>query len=93
MENNIVTKIRKEPLIATMIVRMLVLFIGGYGITVDESTLTPIVMGLWALVELSSTFVARSQVVPNVKLLNPVTGDARAKIPQDLKEKLDGGSN
>ncbi|HMD80064.1 MAG TPA: hypothetical protein VKE92_02075 [Anaerolineales bacterium] len=91
--DNIVTKLKKEPLIVTMAVRMLVLMASAYGFAVDEETLTPIILGFWALIEVGSTFVARSQVVPNVKLINQKTGEAKTRIPEGLKEKLDGGSN
>lgn len=91
--DNVVTKLKKEPLVVTMIVRMIVLFASAQGFAVDDTTITPIILGFWALIEVASTFVARSQVVPNVKLINQKTGEAKTRVPEDLKEKLDGGSN
>ena len=88
--DSLAIKIRKEPAFTAMIVRVIVMVLASYGLQIDESIITPLVLGGWGLVELIGLFAVRSQVVPSVKLINQRTGEAKTKVPTDLKEKLDG---
>ena len=79
---NLLLKIRKEPVMTAMVVRMIILIAGTYGLSLSEEQLTPIIVGGWTLFEIIAAFAARSQVVPNVKL------EGRTTIPVDVKDKL-----